>query len=1308
MNDHLRISTGRQKELLAEIALLLKQRAATETELVSEQDSQLQECTTTYQRESEELKQTFESELKALDDEYVSGLETARHRYETQSERARAEAAARLSRSNERFRETFESGETSWRQTRALIIDNFESEKRAANEIGEQTKVTLDGYEEQLTWLEEEVEQLLARRGVRFSEDAPSNLNLENSTAVLLKNYSSSASNAHNLIQQMAQWRSAKFLDDGWPLLIFFGTFIAAIFPSGVMLGWTSWHWLAASAGAALVISLGLRQIMRWSLRVRARGPLQKVNASVIEARSSITRAHITVEREQQQRLKRLERRRVSQLEQADLTWKQISEEMEREHKEKKALVNQKLATLLAQYQATWDAEAKPYRDEFPPKMQARKQCYQEESNHLRSAWEKRKQEIADAFDLRWDELVSWYNQGMRRALDETGAMYRFCDAMTVDCERVDWSTWDPPVADVSAIRFGEFAVDLTQLEGGLSDHPRMQTDASVLRFPSVLAFPETPSLLVKATDEGRDEGIRVVRNIMLRMLTSLPPGKVRFTIIDPTGLGQNFSEFMHLADYDERLVSNRIWTESIHINQRLADLTEHMENVIQKYLRNEYASIQEYNAAAGEIAEPFQVLVIANFPANVSEEAARRLVSVVSTGARCGVYTLAVADTRMDMPRNFDLADLQSHCNALIWNGERLEWEDASLRRFPLTLDPTVQGEALTEAIRAAGDYAKDANRVEVPFTAVAPQPDAYWTHDSRHELVVPLGRAGATKLQELRLGKGTSQHVLVAGKTGSGKSTMMHAMITNLALLYSTSELEFFLVDFKKGVEFKTYAQFRLPHARVVAIESEREFGLSVLQRLDEELKRRGDLFRDVGVQSVAGFREARPDDEMPRQLLVVDEFQEFFVKDDKIASDASLLLDRLVRQGRAFGIHVLLGSQTLAGAYSLARSTLGQMAVRIALQCSESDAHLILSEDNTAARLLSRPGEAIYNNANGLFEGNHPFQVVWLPDSEREEYLRQIESLARERQVVAPPAVVFEGSKAANPADNVPLVHALTTEPAARLAMAPKAWLGAPIAIKEPAHAVIRRQSGSNLLVVGQHEALAAGVMANALISLAACQPMVENDQNCRRKCRWVILDGGGFEAEEIAMGSRLRNRLPLNIASVELADVETQMQQLAEEVTRRIESKEKREPIYVAIYNLARFRQLRKSDDDFGLGSFGGDKPEKTAAESLAHLLREGPGVGVHAIIWCDTYNNVTRWFDRGTLRDFAHRVLFQMSATDSSNLMDAATASQLGAYRGIYYSDEQGEFERFCPYGAPENDWLDHVATLLHNDEVPVQ
>src|SRR4029079_16213871 len=111
----------------------------------------------------------------------------------------------------------------------------------------------------------------------------------------------------------------------------------------------------------------------------------------------------------------------------------------------------------------------------------------------------------------------------------------------------------------------------------------------------------------------------------------------------------------------------------------------------------------------------------------------------------------------------------------------------------------------------------------------------------------------------QYLRLGKGTSQHVLISGKTGSGKSTLLNALITNLSMHYSPEELEFYLIDFKKGVEFKAYAACKLPHARVIAIESEAEFCMTVLERRSRELKRLGCLFRKGGVQDLRAYRDA-----------------------------------------------------------------------------------------------------------------------------------------------------------------------------------------------------------------------------------------------------------------------------------------------------------------------------------------------------------------------------------------------------------------------------------------------------------------
>src|SRR4029079_2706140 len=185
--------------------------------------------------------------------------------------------------------------------------------------------------------------------------------------------------------------------------------------------------------------------------------------------------------------------------------------------------------------------------------------------------------------------------------------------------------------------------------------------------------------------------------------------------------------------------------------------------------------------------------------------------------------------------------------------------------------------------------------------------------------------------------------------------------------------------------------------------------------------ELKRRGDMFRKLGVQDVAGYKREGGTEPMRRALLISDEFQEFCVYDDTIAQTASVLFDRIVRQGRAFGIHVLLGSQTLGGAYSLPRATMGQMVIRVALQCNEADAYLIMDDNNPAPRLLSRPGEGIYNDTAGTVEGNSPFQVVWLPDEVRDHYLAQARNRADQSGKSYPGPIVFEGNVPANVREN-----------------------------------------------------------------------------------------------------------------------------------------------------------------------------------------------------------------------------------------------------------------------------------------------
>ena len=882
-------------------------------------------------------------------------------------------------------------------------------------------------------------------------------------------------------------------------------------------------------------------------------------------------------------------------------------------------------------------------------------------------------------FQSHWQTLVNEWNALVPPTLTKFRAHAAAAGTFFPAWSSPEWNQWTPLQSFRNLAQFGHLEVNLAQLAGSLPKDPRLAVPGgNSLTVPLVLDFPVHGSLLFETPKEGGDEAIAAINNLIFRVLSSAPPGKVNFTIIDPVGLGQNFAALMHLADYEEGSINSRIWTQPAQIEERLGELSDHMEKVIQMYLRNDYATITEYNAHAGNLAEKYHFLVIASFPANFTENATRRLRNIAASGARCGVFTLIHWDQRLAVTQDFVPDELRQNSVNLVRADKSYElagWRRAGVK---VVLDTPPAPEVATQFLHQVGRSSKNSTRVEVPFAQITPKPEEIWTWDTGSELRVPIGRSGATKLQYLELGKATRQHALIAGKTGSGKSTLFHVIITNLALFSSPDQVEFYLVDFKKGVEFKCYGTRKLPHAKVVAIESDREFGLSVLQRVDDELRRRGDLFRQLGVQDVAGYRRAGGG-VMPRALLMIDEFQEFFTEEDRSSQGAAVLLDRIVRQGRAFGIHVILGSQTLGGAYTLARATIGQMVVRIALQCNEADAYLIMDQDNPAPRLLSRPGEGIYNDAAGMIEGNSPFQAVWLAEEVRDNYLTQIRERADASGKQYAEPFVFEGNAPADVRENLPL-RALLDGTGGKLAFPARVWLGAPNAIKGPTEAVFPRQSGSNILLVGQAEERTATMFVMSLIALSA--------QFSKDGAIFYVLDSAppGFPQREFL--ESVIAGLPQKVVTPKDTSLEDIMAGLAETLKQRADGQADAPEIFLFIQGLQQFKRLR-AEDEFSFSS----STEVTPAATFTSLISEGPARGIHVIAACDTYNNVTRFIGRKLLGEFEMRVLFQVSASDSAGLIDSPDASTLGLHRALFHHDREGYNETFRPYARPADDWL---------------
>ena len=1310
----------RQRHALRAFRQAIVQRAQRECEIVEGQQARLRDT-----------EQHYAAQKQRVEAEFTSGQAGALSRAENTRQRMQdrhAEELAQLEREvHDAKASTLVDYETAkakleadFKESRWTTTTVFEADKRVAKEQMQEAVTSCKSLLKKLMTQWRTGRKLL--ESLEFLDDVPDldpkEINAQQGDP--WERLQKCADEGESALHGLQTMRSPRFINGWFPFLMLTAVWLVLSVPGMVGLvflqDWMTWYyWLGIAAAPAVILPIGY-----WKINSLRRRTNDRIIALWLSLRHA---AHVA------------RQLRPICLKLAKKTY--LAKKRQSFHRNRELLrsIVEQTRVKLDSLRSKREKSVKKDDQVFSKRIAEQKDAQVKELQTVEVAYAGDQQQAKDRYEVD-AHLIETEHAEKREAnhhwqTDQWMALLRewksACDHFTQACRAVnkDCEQWFPPLSKPLTLpKALPHGLPLGSMQWTLEMFPQgMPTDVQLPRpdlgkmtYPALLPFPRQASVLFRANDDGRQVGLDALQAMLLRCWTSMPAGKVRCTIIDAVGRGENFAGFMHLGDHDDKLVDGRIWTETQQIDERLTNLTVHMENVLQKYLRNQFETLAEYNEQAGEVAEPFHFLVVAHFPVNFSEDAARRLVSLASAGARSGIYTLVLVDTKLPPPHGFNIADLEKACICLNWErpltptpsparseggtpgpqvsnanlrgssptptpAGRFVWEDEDFGMFPLELEKMPPPQRCTEILQQVGEEAVRSSKVEVPFEWIMAPRDTWWTASSADSIRVPIGRFGAQGKQYLELGLGTSQHVLVAGKTGSGKSTLLHVLISQLGMFYSPDEVELYLIDFKKGVEFKAYAGLALPHARVIAVESEREFGLSVLQRLDVELSKRGELYRTAGVNDLASYRDyaaKHPDlPHLPRILLIVDEFQEFFIEDDKLAGESSLLMDRLVRQGRAFGMHVLLGSQTIGGAYSLARSTIDQMAVRIALQCSEADAHLILSRDNTEARLLSRPGEGIYNASHGMLEGNHLFQVVWLADQKRDDILREMKGLRRHREEFQTP-IVFEGAIPADLTQNH-LLQKLRRDVAKPTAVW-NAWLGDAVAIKDPTSAVFRKQSGSNVVILGQQEELAVALTVSMLVSLSAAVDPAQVEPVIH------LVIGQALDAASEALVNVMAEVLPMRIWGVR--EVSTLLNQLAEEIDRRGQGANP--PQFLFLYGLQRLRDLRRADDDFGFSKKGS---EKTPQQQFTHILKEGPPAAVFTTIWCDTLVNFQRSIDRPTMREFDQRILMQMSAADSSSLMDNPVAAKLGPQRALYYTEDQGKIEKFRPYALPTAEWI---------------
>ncbi len=251
------------------------------------------------------------------------------------------------------------------------------------------------------------------------------------------------------------------------------------------------------------------------------------------------------------------------------------------------------------------------------------------------------------------------------------------------------------------------------------------------------------------------------------------------------------------------------------------------------------------------------------------------------------------------------------------------------------------------------------------------------FWTKSSQFRVSVPVGWDINHKEVCFEIGE-AQNHTLICGRSGSGKSNFLHVLIQNLTFYYAPNEAQLFLLDYKEGVEFNAYTNPTiLEHARLVSVASSVGFGVGFLSWLDKEMKKRGELFKQFNVKDLSDYRKHG---EMPRLIVVIDEFQVLFSDSTtKEKERVEAYLTNILKKGRSYGVHLILATQTMRGA-DINKSLMAQIANRIALLMDAEDSESVLSDD--VACELVRP-EGIFNNNGGHQKYHTKMSIPKAPD-------------------------------------------------------------------------------------------------------------------------------------------------------------------------------------------------------------------------------------------------------------------------------------------------------------------------------------
>lgn len=570
-----------------------------------------------------------------------------------------------------------------------------------------------------------------------------------------------------------------------------------------------------------------------------------------------------------------------------------------------------------------------------------------------------------------------------------------------------------------------------------------------------------------------------------------------------------------------------------------------------------------------------------------------------------------------------------------------------------------------------------------------------------------IPYGISADGTLQMLDF-EDSRYAAFVCGAARSGKSTLLHSLITGLIRSNHPDDIEIWLVDFKM-TEFSRYIEALPPHIRYIVLDESPELVCDILDQLTERMLKRKSMFMGKW-QKLSDVPATKY---MPAVYVVIDEFSIMSqVLVDSTANGREnyiLKLQNLLAEGAALGFHFIFASQGFSdGARGLSDFSKQQIQMRIAMKASNAEIRETLSLTETSDSDRSMMEHLEVHHAlvripqNEKNEHLRLSKVLYIRDnSEQTAMIRAMQqkySTAPEYNVedaltyIDKKPLVIDGNRFNSFAEKYEAYIRQNAEQRRSNTDTPVCLLypGEPRRLMRVFPIEILRSFGENILMFAQVSEQSPAL--SVLLSSAASEPNIPFTAWSTMRSTFgralSRLSGSGirrisFDICEICAEIRtLRRKLEAGeetdrfIITFGLEEILREMQYAEDAVSQKPAAKAEDalecEASFAELMAAAAAKKATgtasSSPEDLegsGIGEPADPEPKSVrddiydAREDFKYLLTHGPRLGLHFITVFHTAGEAEQL--RLDLSLYRHRIAFRMSRTDAASVMGAAYA-----------------------------------------------